>query len=163
MTLLYYPSMFFESSQCCFQVSQPVYPLLRMWQRALDEMFTLHVAISQIISQHTPTSPNSIRPRYNHSTSSIHSMKRVVVVFNDPHGLIWPMIVTMQKWFMILNLLWQDHQYLTFELSREGCASSRLWFHAFDIRLQWTIGSIKFTTIMIYQRNLEINSTQRKS
>ena len=35
-------------------------------------------------------------------------MKRVVLVFNDPHGIIWPMIVTMQKWFTIFNLLIQD-------------------------------------------------------
>jgi len=59
MALLYCSRVFFESSRCCFQASRPVYPRLQMSQRALDERFTLPLAISQIISRHTPTSPNS--------------------------------------------------------------------------------------------------------
>jgi len=110
MALLDCSRVFVESSQCCFQASWPVYPRLRMWQQALDELFTLPLAISQMISRHTPTSPNSISPRDDDSTRSIRLMKRVVLVFKDPHGLIWPMIVTMQKWFMIFNLLIQDLQ-----------------------------------------------------
>jgi len=110
MALLYCSRVFFESSRCCFQVSWPVCPRLRMWQRALDEWFTLPLAIWLIISRQTPTSPNSISPCDDGSTRSIHLMKRVVLVFQDPHGLIWPMIVTMQKWFTIFNLLIQDHQ-----------------------------------------------------
>ena len=110
MALLYCSRVFFESSRCCFQASRPVYPRLQMSQRALDERFTLPLAISQIISRHTPTSPNSISPRDDDSTRSIRLMKRVVLVFKDPHGLIWPMIVTMQKWFTIFNLLIRDRQ-----------------------------------------------------
>ena len=136
MALLYYSRVFFELLQCCFQVSQPVYPLLRMWQRALDERFTLPLAISQIISRHTTTLPNLICPHNDDSTCSICLMKHVVLVFKDPHGLIWPMIVTMQKWFTIFTLLIQDHQYLAILALWEGYASSRLWFHAFEIRLQ---------------------------
>jgi len=155
MAVLYCSRVFFESSRCCFQASRPVYPLLRMWQRALDERFRLLLSISQIIPRHTPTSPDLISPRDDDSTHSIRSMKPVVLVFKDAHGSMWPMIVTMQKWFTILNLLIQDRQYLPVPPSWERYASSRLWFHSFDIRLQQTISSIKFTTIMIYQRNLE--------
>jgi len=58
MALLDCSKLFFESSWCCFQASQTVYPLLQMWQRALDEQFTLPLAISQIISRYTSTLPN---------------------------------------------------------------------------------------------------------
>jgi len=46
---------------------------------------------------------------------------------------------------------------------REGYASSRLWFHTFAITLCETLSSITFTTNLIYWRDLEWNSTQRKS
>jgi len=36
-------------------------------------------------------------------------MKHVVLVFNDPYGFIWPMIVTRRKLFTIFNVLIQDH------------------------------------------------------
>jgi len=76
-----------------------------MWQRALNEWFTLLLAISHIISRHTPTLASMICPCDDDSTRSVHLMKRVVLVLNDPPGSIWPMIVTMQKWFTVLNLL----------------------------------------------------------
>jgi len=41
MALLYCSRVFFESSRCCFQAPWPMYPRLRMWQRALEERFTL--------------------------------------------------------------------------------------------------------------------------
>jgi len=80
-----------------------------MWQWSLDEWFKIPFASSQSIPQHTPKSHNSICP---HDADSAHfacSMKRVVLVFQDPHGLIWAMIFTMQKWFTISNLLIQNH------------------------------------------------------
>ena len=83
MALLYCSGVSFESSRCCLQASRPVYPLLGMWQWALDEWFTLPLAISQIFSWHTPTSHNSIGTRDDDSTRSIRSMKRVVLVFED--------------------------------------------------------------------------------
>ena len=110
MALLECSRVFFGLPRCCFQASRPVYPRLRMWQSALDERFTLPLEISQIISQHTLTSPNSISPRDDDSIHSIHLMKSVVLVFKDPHGSIWPMIVTMQKWFTIFKLLKWDRQ-----------------------------------------------------
>jgi hypothetical protein len=88
MALLSCSRVFFESSPCCFQASRPVYPRLRMWERALDERFTLPFAISKVISRHTPTSPNLISPRDDDNTHSIRLMKRVVLVFKDPHGVI---------------------------------------------------------------------------
>jgi len=118
MALLFCSRVFFESSRCCFQASRPVYQPLRMWQRALDERFTLPFALSQTISWHTPTSPNSISPRDDDSTRSIHLVKHVVFVFKDPHGLIWPTIVTMQKWFTRFNLLIRDHQQLAVRRGR---------------------------------------------
>jgi len=90
--------------------SRPVYPRLQMWQCPLDEPFTLCLARSQINSRHTPMLPNLITPRNDDSTCSIRSMKHVVLVFKDSHGWIWPMIVTMQTWFMIFNFLIQDCQ-----------------------------------------------------
>jgi len=59
-----------------------------MSQQALDERFMLPLAMSQIISQHTATFPNSISAPDNDRTRSIHSMKGVVLGFKDPHGLI---------------------------------------------------------------------------
>jgi len=155
MALHCYSRVFFESSQWAFQVSRPVYPLLRMWQQALDEQFTLPLAIIEIIAQDPPTSPNSICPRNDDSNRSIRLINHVVLVFKDLHGLIWPIIVIMQRWFTLLNLLIHDGPYLALPRSWEGYASLRLWFHAFEIRLQSSISSITFTTIMIYRQNLE--------
>jgi len=162
VALLQCSRVFIESSRGCVQASWPVYPRSRMWQSALHKQFTLPLAISQIISPHTPTLPNSISPRDNDSTGSIRLMKHLVLLFKNPHGLIWPTIVTIQKWFTIYNLLIQDRQYLPVQLLQVGYLSSQLRFHAFEIRLQWTISSITFTTIMIYRRYLAWNSTQRK-
>jgi len=136
MGMLYISRVFFESSRSCFHAVQRVKPLLQMWQWAHDEQFTLPVAISQLISRHTPTLPNSFYTCDDDSTGSTRLMKCVVLVFNDPHGFIWPMIVIMQKWFTIFNLLIQDRQYLAVEPLQEGYASSWLWFHAFENRLQ---------------------------
>jgi len=136
MAVLYCSRVFFKLSQCCFKVSQPVYPLLRMWQQALDEWFTLPLAISQIIFWYTPISPNLICRHNDDSTSSIHLMKCVVLIFKDQYGLIWPTIVTMQKWFTIVYFGIQDHQYLAVQPSWEGYAASQLWYHVFEIRLQ---------------------------
>jgi len=108
MALLNYSGVFFEWSWWCFQVSRPVYPLLRMWQSALDEWFTLPLAISRIISRYTPTSPNWICPCNGHSTRSIRWMERVVVFFKDPRCVIRPKIVTLRKWFTICNSSIQD-------------------------------------------------------
>jgi len=136
VALHYCSTVFFESSRGWFQASQPVYTLLQMWQWALDERFTLPLAISQIGSRLTPMSPNWIYPRDDDRTRSICSIKRVVLVFKDPHGLIFPMIVTMQQWFTIFNLLIQECQYFAVHPSGEGYASSRLWFHGFEITHQ---------------------------
>ena len=155
IALHYCSRVWFGSLQCCLQASRPVYPLLWMWQWALDEWFTLCLAVSPIISQHTPMLPNSICPHADDGTHSLCFMQRVVLVLKDPHGLIWPMIVTMQKWFTIFNLLIQDCQYHAVQMSWEGNASSQLWFDAFENRLQQTNSSITITTIMIYRRNLE--------
>jgi len=108
MALLNLSRLFFELSRCCVQVSQPMYPLLGMWQWPLDERITLALTISQVISWETLASPNSMCLGNDDSTPSVTSMKRLVYIFKDPHCLIWPMILTMQKWFMILNLLILD-------------------------------------------------------
>jgi hypothetical protein len=112
MTLLYCPRVYFEPLGCSFQASWPRYPRLRMWQRALDERLTLPLAMSQIISRHTPSSLNSTSPRHDDSTRSIRLMNRVVLIFKDPHGLIWPMIVPCRSgsqylicWYAILSSL----------------------------------------------------------
>jgi hypothetical protein len=47
--------------------------------------------------------------------------------------------------------------------SQEGFPSSWLWIYLFQIRLQEAISCITFTTIIIYLRNLEYNTTQRTS
>jgi len=112
IALLWLSREFFTWSQCSIHVSWPVHPLWRMWQWALDKWFTLPLTISQIISQHTPLSLDSICPRNDDGTHSVRLMKHVVLVFQDPHGSIWPMIVTMQKWFMISNLLIQNRSEL---------------------------------------------------
>jgi hypothetical protein len=118
IALLYCSRLFFELSQCCFQASRPVYPRLPMWQWALDKWSTLPFAISEIISRHTPTSPNSITPRDVQNARSIRLMKRVVLVSQARHGLIWPVIVTRLKWFMIFNLLIKHHQKLAVRRGR---------------------------------------------
>jgi hypothetical protein len=110
MALLYWSRVCFESSRCCFEWLRPVFPHIWMWQPALDKRLILPLAISQIISPQTPRSLNSISPRDDDSTRTIRSMKCVVLVFEDPHGLIWPMIFTMQTWFKIDNLLIQDRR-----------------------------------------------------
>jgi len=110
MALHYCSTVFFESSWCCFQVSWLVYTLLRIWQQALDEQFTLRLEMNQSISRHTPISPNSMSPHDYDSTHSIQSIMRVLIVSKDPHGSIWPIIVTTQKWFMIFNLLIDDRE-----------------------------------------------------
>jgi len=152
MALLNCSRVFFELRRCWIQLSWQVYPRLGMWQRALEERFTCPLPVSKIISRHTPTWPNCVCPRHDDSTRFIHLMKHVVLLFKDPHGIIGPMIVTMQKWFTIFNLLIQVCQYFAVQLLREGYASSRLWFHTFQISLQYTISSITFTTIMIYRQ-----------
>jgi len=134
MAFLYCSEVFFESSRCSFQSRQPVYQLLRMWQWALDEWFTLPFEITRMVSWHTPTSPNLISLRDDDSSRSISLMKRVVLLLKDPPGLIWQMIVAMQKWFTRFNLFIQDFQYLAVQLSREGYASSQSWFHRLQIR-----------------------------
>jgi len=134
--LLYFSRVFFGLSRCCFPESRPVYWHLRFCQWALDERFTLALAISQFISRHGPTLPKSIFPRDGGSTHSIPWTKHVLLVFKDPHGLIWQMIFTMQKWFVIFNFWIHDRQSLAVLPLGEGNASSRLWFHAFCIRLQ---------------------------
>jgi len=136
MALVQCSWVFFELSRCCFQEPQPVYPPLRRWQRAHDERFTLSSAISQIISRHSPTSPNLICLREDYSTRSIHLIKGVSLIFEDPYCIIWQMIVTMQKWFMIFISLIQDCQYFAVQLSREGYASSRFWTHTSELRNQ---------------------------
>jgi len=110
--------VFFESLRCCFQTSEPAYPPLWMWQHALDEQFAIPLAISQIICWHNPTSPNSICYRNYDSTRSIRFMHCVGVVFKDPDGVIWTMIMTLQKWFTIFDLLIQDHT--TLQFNRRG-------------------------------------------
>jgi len=87
MALLWCSWVFFELSLCFFPLSWPVYPLVLMWLRALDEWFTIHLAISQIISSHTPTLPNSIDPRDDDSTHSVRVVKPVVCEFDDSSWL----------------------------------------------------------------------------
>jgi len=86
MALLDCPTVFFESSRYCSQGLRLVYPLLRMWQRALDKRFPLPLGKSQFISRHTPTLPNLISPRNDDSSHSICLLKCVVLVFKDTHG-----------------------------------------------------------------------------
>jgi len=69
----------------------------------------------------------------------------------------------MQKPFTIITLLIQDCQSLAVQLLHEGYASSPLWFHAFENRVLYTIWSTTLTTIIIHQRNLVENGTQRQS
>jgi len=57
-------------------------------------------------------SPTSMYPHTDHSTHSILLIKRVVLVFKDPHRVILPMKVTMQKWVTIFNMLIQDCQFI---------------------------------------------------
>jgi len=38
----------------------------------------------------------------------MHILWHVVLLFNDPHGLVWWMILTMQEWFAIVDLFIQD-------------------------------------------------------
>ena len=71
--------------------------------------FTLPLAIIQIISWHTATSPIVICFRDDCSTHSIRVMMHVVLVFKDLCGIIRSIIVTLQKWFMIFNLLIHGH------------------------------------------------------
>jgi len=70
---------------------------------------TVHTsfAIQQIMSQHTPTSANVICSSDDDSRHSIHWMKCVVLVFDDTDGIIWPMIVAVQKWFTMCIILIQ--------------------------------------------------------
>jgi hypothetical protein len=56
---------------------------------------------------------------------------------------------------MIFHLLIQEGQYHAVKLSWDGYGLSRLWFHEFEIRHQYTFSSNTFTTIAIYLRNLE--------
>ena len=99
--------MFFELLRCCFRASWLLYQPLQMWHRAIDEQFTVPLAISRIVSQHTPISADLISPHNDDCTRSVCKMKFVVLVFKDPHCFSWPMIVSMQKWFTIFNLLIQ--------------------------------------------------------
>jgi len=99
---------FFELSLSCFQASWPVYPHLQMWQWALDTRFTLSLAISQIISTHTHTLRNLIRPANDDSTDSVRLMKHVVCLFKDPTSLNSPMIRTIERWFTIFQSLIRD-------------------------------------------------------
>jgi len=163
MALYYFSRVFFESSAWSIQASRPVYPQLWMWHWAIDELFTLPSAISQILPRQISTLPNLISQGNNDSTCSIYLMKHVVLAFKYPQGLIWTKIVTIQKWFTVINLWIENCQYHSVHLSREGHAISQLWFHLFEIRLQYIISTITFTTIMMYWRNLESNTTQRKS
>jgi hypothetical protein len=112
MAFLYCARVFIGLSLCCYETSRPKYKRLLLWQRVLDEMFTLHLDISQIISPHTATSPNLVSPCADASSRSIRLMKRLVPVFQDPHDFIWAMIITMQKWFITIILVIQDLQQL---------------------------------------------------
>jgi len=107
MALHWHSRVLFELLRCWCQASWPVYPLLRMCQRALEDKFTLPVAISQSITRRTPTLPSSIYSCDDESACSIHLIEHVVLAIKKPHGLIWPMIGTMQKWFNIVNLFIQ--------------------------------------------------------
>jgi len=105
ISLLYCSRLFFELLRYWFEASWPGHQLLPMWEWSLDEQFTILLPISQFISLHTCCSPNLIPFCIDNSTDSIHFIKPVVYVFKDPHGLIWPMILTMQMWFMMFFLL----------------------------------------------------------
>jgi len=155
MAFQYWSRVFCALSRCGSQVSQQVNTIFRLWQGAHDEPFTLPRGMFQIISWYTSMSPNLISPCDDDSTHSICIMKCIMVVFEYPYGLIWSMIVIIPRWFMILNLLIRDHQYLASELSQVGYASSWVWIHVVEIRSQWIISWITMTTIIIYRRNLE--------
>jgi len=105
------------------------------------------VAISQIISWHNSMSTNLICLRDDNSTSSIRLIMFVVLVPEDPHGLIQPMIVNTQQWLTILNLMMHDRQYDAVQLLCNGDESLRLWFHVFQITLPYTISSVTLTTV----------------
>jgi len=74
-------------------------------------------------SQRTPSSPSWNCPRDDSSTCSLRVIKSLVLVFKYPHGWIWPMIVTMQKWFKIFTLLILHHPAASWcsTVSRELC------------------------------------------
>jgi hypothetical protein len=146
--------VFFELLRCCFQVLWPAYPLLWVWQWAFDKWSTLPLPISQIISCHTPTLSSSICPCDDDSTCPIRLMKHIVFVLKDSYSLTWPMTFTVQKWYTICNLLIQDYPHLAVQQLWEGCVSLQLRFVVFEIRLQYTISWITFTTIMTYWQNL---------
>ena len=84
--------------------------LAQTWTKASSSRFPWNGYIwnspktEPLLTLHTPTSPKLIVPKYNDSTHSVRSMKHVVFLFNDSHSLIWQMIVTIQKWFRIINL-----------------------------------------------------------
>jgi len=78
--LLDWSAVFLELPWYRFQGSRPEYPPLDMWQSALDEKFTLTLAILQSPSQHSTRPPNSICPRDDDSTSSIYVRKYAVIV-----------------------------------------------------------------------------------
>jgi len=101
-------SVFFEWLQCCIQVGWPVYPLLRMWQRVCDELFTLLVVISQMITWYTHILRNVFCPRYDVCTRCICLMDVIVLVFKHTVWLIWQIIVTMQMSFTTFNLFLLD-------------------------------------------------------
>jgi len=128
--------VFFELLWCFLEASHPVYWMLRTWQWALDEWFPISLVKSQMISAHTPTLAYLIWACGVVSTLSICSMKHVVLVCRDRHGLIWPMIGTMQKWFTIFDSLEIEGMYVGVQLARKGYVSSRLRFHTFETRPQ---------------------------
>jgi len=109
MALPGHSSVFFELSWWCFEWSQPVYPLLRLWHRALDEWFIHPLAISWIISWHTPTSPHVIHPCDDDITHPVCLMKHVVHVFKDSSRLNLTNDSYNAEVIQIFNLLIHDH------------------------------------------------------
>jgi len=148
IAILYCSRVFFELSRCCFQVSQSVYPLLRMWQRALDIPFTLSLVISQFISRHTPTLPNTLCPHLDDSTRSVRLMMRVVHLLKAPPGLIWPMIVTMQKWFTIFDVWIQVCHYLQF--NRRGRVMHHCDYDVTQLRSDFSKPSVPFHLLLLW-------------
>jgi len=108
MAILWHSWVIFQLLWCGVQVSQPVYPLLCLWQQVLQEWLILSLARLQTICWYTRSWRNWTCHCSDDSTHSVRSMKGGFQVLTDLLCLIWPMIIAMQKRFRIFNLLIQD-------------------------------------------------------
>jgi len=71
---------------------------------------TVHASFDNVRndSQGTGTLSNLVCLCNDNSTRSVRSIKYIVLAFKNSHGLIWPIILTIQKWYSTFHLLQQD-------------------------------------------------------